>query len=152
MQSSPLLPTSLQWRPFAALTTTHFQKMFALEGPLHQYCPCDSSFRIGMWVPALENLCSPCSPTRRMCYCHCLGKRKDRWSLERSRAPCGEQSLPSACTGHRVNLAWQLPCSAMDLGRLLSAPPLRQDVLVSHSEHPGGQAGTEAGVQTQLTI
>lgn len=54
MQPSPLLPTSLQWRPFAAPTTTHFQKMFALEGPLHQYCPRDSTFRIGMWVPALE--------------------------------------------------------------------------------------------------
>lgn len=115
---------SFQWRPFAVPTSTHLKKIkiFALEGAPHQYCPHDSVFKRGMWAPTLGNLWQPVAPTSKICSCHYLGWRKDRAQFaEKQSVLLGV--LLSACTRHGVNLTWELPCSAIDLRGLLSAPP-----------------------------
>lgn len=112
MQSSPVLPTSFQWRPFAAPTTTHLKKNVCIRGAPAQV--------LSVWLCAEErnvssNLGKPALDQRDL-----LLPTLGRKGKQRSRAG-NWMSLFSACMKHGANLT-SLHCRPWRF--LFSTPPL----------------------------
>lgn len=150
MQSSPVLPTSLQWRPFAAPTTTHLKKNVCIrEAPspvLSLWLSFGQECELQIWETW---------DSQWMWLVGCV--IATTWEDGRKVDFTEEQSTllgVPALSLHKARSKSHSAAASFCRGPPWSCKQFSYELryLVSHSEYPGGKAGSQAGKQTQHAI